>query len=89
MSSRTRPGKPDEAFPGPLEVRHLAEFTAAYARGLKDVLEVMEDAFGGTRIGGEQYVRLLEELRRLTAEDGPLATVQRECRVLLGLETAS
>ena len=76
-----------QAFPGPTEVRYLLELTSAYARGLQDVLGVIEEALREAHFGGAQYSPLLEHLHKLLSPGaGSLVAVQRECRVLLGLE---
>jgi hypothetical protein len=77
MESRTRPT-------GPHEVRYLAELTGAYAKGLRDVLEVLEMAARERSIDLNRFVRLLDLIQALVAVDGDLELIAKECRVLLG-----
>ena len=81
MASRTRPGRP---FPGPREVRYLLELTSTYARGLRDVIEVIGDAVDEHPETMAGYRPLLGHLRALVADCDGLAAVQHECRRLLG-----
>lgn len=86
MGSRTRPGQ--QPFPGPREVRYLLELTLAYARGLKDVIEVIADAMAEHPEVMMRYAALLDHLHSLVSPgDGGLVAIEQECRVLLGEET--
>ena len=86
MGSRRRPGK--QPFPGPREVRYLLELTLAYARGLKDVIEVIADAMAEHPEVMARYAALLDHLHSLVSPgDGGLVAIEHECRVLLGEET--
>lgn len=73
--------------PGPRELKILLELTMTYSIALQDTIAVFEETMREHPHLALLYARLIDYLRSLVSPgEGGLQALERECRVLLGLE---